>query len=539
MARKKETEPISIKFLLMLTAMIILMLVYATTPNQEKQVKENKKTYEEMLEYNTGEEVSIIKVTNDIQEVPYEDNIQSQYNKEEQVSQPQTIPQFQNQTQEIKNKKLTYNEILDFARGLPSKSVPSVQMVLEKLLEHKGYPPQFLKLVVTGNQNKNNIFVAGFDFTTGVINLSRESVYSLNIEHIIPIIAHEIDHFDKLAQMCKTMGIEDFKRFMYTNGIGVVNEDFWSVASFYAKNKDFDLEKYKAAIERYQDSSKINKISIYSTLYSIGENFRNPLEASAYAVSDYIYDYYGIQQQEGSIESLIKTFNTVDWAIYEKISENPILGNERIAVFDYYFIRTVNEGQPKNQEIFNYCIQRNEGNLTEYWNNLPFFKRGEIDTNEAKILNKVLKNVYTKSQSSLTDSELAKALYYRAKTLLANITTEEDINSIKSAAEAYIKLVNQKKIFQPKEELDMILALLCIESNLYAGPDNKLSLYYVKLPTLLDNIYKPVNKATKFNFIYNNTAFQNIKNSRQENISNPDLLVELLNKNRLKHVNQY
>ena len=44
MVKRNQTEPISIKFLLMLTAMIILMLVYATTPNQEKQVKQNKKS---------------------------------------------------------------------------------------------------------------------------------------------------------------------------------------------------------------------------------------------------------------------------------------------------------------------------------------------------------------------------------------------------------------------------------------------------------------------------------------------------------------
>ena len=45
MARKNETEPISVKFLVMMTAMVLLMLVYATTPNQEKEVKRNNLFY--------------------------------------------------------------------------------------------------------------------------------------------------------------------------------------------------------------------------------------------------------------------------------------------------------------------------------------------------------------------------------------------------------------------------------------------------------------------------------------------------------------
>ena len=546
MAKRNETEPISVKFLVMMTAMVILMLVYATTPNQEKEVLKNKKSYKEMLEYNLpSNQNSIIKINNkyaDLEEDNTTPSINGQtykYSQEEKNS-----VAYSSQKTVEKKPKLPkgsieeYNKILDTVRKLPSKSVPSLQLTLEKFLEYKGYPPQILKIVLTGNSPQSKIFIAAFDFSTGEVRISRDSVYSLSIEHLIPVIAHELDHFDNLAKMCKAMGVDNFKTFMENNGIANVNVDFWSVVSFYANTKNFDLEKFKESIERQKIKNKINKISMYSTLYSLGENFRNPLEESAYAVSDYIYNYYGISQQDGSVELLIKKFNEVDWAIYDKISQNPLLDNERIALFDYYFMKAINKHYPEYNQLYNICLKRDNGNLSMYWNSLPFLKQGELTTNDTKKLYNLLSDVLIQTKYNISDSEIAEALYYRAKTLLANITLPEDIKNIQNTASTYIRFINDKKITQPKAELDMILALLCIESKLYYGDENNLTLYYVKMPYILKETYKPLNKSVQYNFIYNNQEFQNIKNSRQDNIQDANLLVELLNENRLKHINQ-
>ncbi len=547
MARKNETEPISVKFLVMMTAMVLLMLVYATTPNQEKEVKRNKKSYKEMLEYNLpSNQNSRIKVTNKYADmtpentsIPELNNGTYKYSQEKNTSSTLHSPKQAEKVQKTKKGSIEdYNKILDTVRKLPSKSVPSLQITLEKLLEYKGYPPQILKIVLTGSSPQSKIFIAAFDFSTGEIRISRDSVYSLNIEHIIPIIAHELDHFDNLAKMCKAMGIDNFKAFMENNGISNVNVDFWSVVSFYANTKNFDLEKFKSSIERQKIKNKINKISMYSTLYGIGENFRNPLEESAYAVSDYIYNYYGISQQEGSVELLIKKFNEVDWAIYNKISQNPLLSNERIALFDYYFTKAINKYYPEYKQLHEICLKRDNGDLSTYWKSLPFFKQGELTTKDTKKLYDLLSDVLIQTKYNLSDDEIANALYYRAKTLLSNITLPEDIKNIQNSASTYIRFINEKKLSQPKSELYMILTLLCIESKLYYGDENNLSLYYVKMPYVLKDIYKPLNKAVQYNFIYNNKEFQNIKNSRQNNIQDANLLVELLNENRLKHVNQ-
>ena len=78
---------------------------------------------------------------------------------------------------------------------------------------------------------------------------------------------------------------------------------------------------------------------------------------------------------------------------------------------------------------------------------------------------------------------------------------------------------------------------ICITESPCCAPET-LGVNYTSIKYVLKDIYKPLNKAVQYNFIYNNKEFQNIKNSRQNNIQDANLLVELLNENRLKHVNQ-
>ena len=68
----------------------------------------------------------------------------------------------------------------------------------------------------------------------------------------------------------------------------------------------------------------------------------------------------------------------------------------------------------------------------------------------------------------------------------------------------------ENHISKPKEELQMILLLLCIENNLFKNNNTEIqNLYYLKMPEEFKKYYPETTKGQKFHFIYKNTAFIN------------------------------
>lgn len=545
MARKNE-QPISLKFLFFFTAFIIVFLVYATTPDEMKQIKKSK-TFEEMLEYSYKENH---KAEDEQSELPQQTEQAKpvQYNNYKQVYTPKKRTSYVKETQKDEKVLQEYNKLLDKMRKYPAKSINSAENIVKDILKFKGYPEYTIRVVSDEAENmkqktSGSYVAASFNISTGCMHINKVPLYALKIEEIIAIIAHELDHFEKIAQVCKFMGMPEFTKMLNENKMQGLDYEFWNRAQAYANINDFKGEYYKDALLRYISQGSIDLTSSYSDLYKLSEHIRNPLELSAYDVSDNIFEYYNLPNQEGPLRKLIGKFNSLDWAIYNLINQNDLIANERIAIFDYYFMNAIVSSFPKYSESYINCINNKNGDMSEFW--LAFEKDHESFYNknmqlDEKTYNDILnliEKTETLTKQGLTNEAVCSALKYKVNTLLANIVFPNAIKYINSAATDYLKYIKKNNISNSQDELQMILLLICTENNLYTNNIEPMpSLYYIKLPSEIETLYSITGKKQKFNFIYNNAEFKQILQNRKNQdptLTEQTLLSQLLYESRL------
>ncbi|MBE7705445.1 MAG: hypothetical protein E7Z90_06525 [Cyanobacteria bacterium SIG29] len=546
MKKKNEKQPISLRFLFFLSMAIIVLLVYATSPNSLKEIK-NSKTYEEMLEYTR-------KVPT--HEVQKEQKVQT---TRESTTQPKTSYTKQEVKQTpILNKQTgkeeKYKALLDKMQRYSPKSVISAENIVKDILKFKGYPENTIKVITDESENliqktQGSYIAATFNISTGNMHINKTPLYALKIEELIAIISHELDHFEKISQVCKFMGIESFNQTLSQNNMKNINYEFWNNAQKYANIEGFDGNFYKNALIRYINQSSIDLTSSYSDLYRLSEHVRNPLEISAYEISDKVFEYYNIPNEDGPLKKLISQFNTLDWTIYNSLSKNELLKKERIAFFDYYFMNAIISVHPKYKAEFDNCIKNKNGNMTSFWlafekDNEKFYNKNmQLDEATYNNIFKLIKETETKAKLPLTKEIACNAIKYKVNTLLANIVFPNAVKFIESGALNYLQYINKENIKAPKDELQMILILMCIENNFYKKTTLEIpSLYYIKLPKEIETLYNISNKNRRFHFIYNNQEFINLLQQEKRinsNITEQILLQKLLYETRLNDRNQY
>ncbi len=542
MARKKD-QPISLTFVILSVAFIIGVLVYVTSPNEIKEIQKSK-TFEEMLEYSN----------NDYNSHSASESIRNRLEREEDENTKKYQAQKQTKTYQVKqepkevkttinytstNTKTNYQDdpnfykLLDSFKTYTPMSVTSAENMVKKILKYKGYPEYILTVKINEGENlkqktQGSYIAAYFNFQTGEMHLNKAPLYQLKIEEIVAIIAHELDHFDKVAQVCKSMGTDAFVKMLNDNNMRDVNYTFWNNAQAKANIDDFDAKYYRDALVRYINQGTIDLVSSYSDLYRLSEHMRNPLELSAYEVSDFIFDYYHIKTIEGPIKKLVKKFNSLDWTIYNLISKNEILSDERIAIFDYFFIQAIADSNPKYKAAYLDCVQNRNGNMTNFWlaferDHQSFYnKNTQMDTTTYNSIMSLLDTTEKYAQRGIGTENICDALKFKVNTLYANLVFPNAVKYMKAAANDYIAFINKNKISKPKEELQMILLLLCIENNLFKNNNTEIqNLYYLKMPEEFKKYYPETTKGQKFHFIYKNTAFINMFNSRKA--TNPSL----------------
>ena len=557
MARKKD-QPISLKFIIISVAFIIGVLVYLTTPNEMKEIRKSK-TFEESLEYRN----------NDYESHSVSESIRNRLEREEAETARnfQQKQQYQNQRRHVQNetnKRITYiaqktkvdyqedenfYNLLDNLKTYPQKSVSSAENIVRKILKYKGYPEYILTVKINEEDNlkqktQGSYIAALFNIQTGEMHINKVPLYQLKTEEVVAIIAHELDHFDKIAQICKSMGTDAFIKMLNDNNMKDVNYTFWNNAQAKANIDGFDSQFYKDALIRYINQGTIDLVSSYSDLYRLSEHMRNPLEISAYEVSDFIFDYYNIQTIEGPIKKLVKRFNSLDWTIYNLISKNEILKDERIAIFDYFFMQAIAESDSKYKTAYNDCVQNRNGNMTNFWlafekDHQSFYnKNAQMDNQTYNNIMYLLDKTEQLAQSGLNTNGICDALKFKVNTLYANLVFPNAVKYMTQAANDYVAYINKNKISKPEDELEMILLLICIENKLFKNTGEEMkNLYYIQVPETLKEYYPEKNKSQKFHFIYHNSAFINILNERKE--SNPSLTEQTLLSDLLNEIRPF
>ena len=533
--RRKKTNKISLKFIFFLLVILSVIVFYISQPSDNKKINKSK-TFEEMLEYSNTNSTSKIKEQED-------NRISEDYEKENKVrtsKQIQYIPQKQIEQANYTTAN-NYDRLLDSLSEYPAKSISSATNIVNKLLVYKGYPQNCLRVVSSDidqskSKTEGSYQVANFDFSSGNMYISSKMLYELDTKVLIAIIAHELDHFDKLVKVCKYMGLQQFKQLLEDNKIKNIDVSFWSRASMYANLKDFNGEYYQKALTRFITQNDLELTSSYSDFYRLSENIRNPLEISAYAESDYVYRHFNIPIEEGPMKILIKKFNDVDWGIYNTISQNPLIKEERIAIFDYFFLEAIITRFPDLQSIYNECRLQKNGDLTAFWyafeNNVrSFYQKGEMDKETYNKMLNILTITESKIRQGITDEEIATALKYKINTLFSNLVYPNALKNLEKTTINYLKYIKEKNINDAAQELKCILILINMENEITTtNPESKTSLYYINIPESLTKIYKVADKRQMFINIYNNPAF---KSTLEQNQTEQKHLEKLLAQNKL------
>ena len=547
MSKKKE-QPISKKFIFFLIFMFCFGLYYVLRDDKIENIKNNQ-TYNEQLEYHD----EIYDVRKQRLEREQEEALSKKKAPEEGemkirqsrhlVAQKTTTPQTDIQVLPSTSNK--YERLLDSLKSSPYQSTYYINIIVDELLTFKGYPQGSIKVKKAGiNQSRAKVqgsyLVANFDIPTGTLNIEESILSQLPATTIIAVLAHELDHFDKLASTCRYMGVEQFEALLNRNNIRNVDTTFWRIASTFGKTKGFNGEHYKQALERFISQNKLSPIGAYSDFYKLAENLRNPLEISAYEQSDFVYKYYGITVQEGPTQKLVKEFNDIDWLIHNKIGTNKLLQGERIAIFDYLYANALMEQLPELRTTYKSCIDTKDGDLTAFWNAYKlrlknfYENNGQLNANEFTTLMSIMNSTKTKAKVNLSVEDYAKALENKINTIKNLVLSEEEVKNLKQTSENYIKLLGNNNIENPKQYLNCMLILICIENNLNKHNMNEtFSLYYLNFPKIQNDrpsIDKEKSKKQQIIELYNNPSF---KAEKPAYMSEQEYLVELINKNRL------
>ena len=531
---KKDNQRISIKFVLFLIISITGIIIYCLQPTKENQIKDL--SYEELLEksHRTVSRTTYIP-----------EQVQTVQNNTNQIQSNEII---NNITEESERKPTNYkqdenfNKLLEELKLYPSKSSSSAKIVTERLLKYLGYNGYEIKVNINNLSDKSKkpegIVVAGnFNIKTGQLNLNQELLTKLDITELTAIIAHELDHFDKIAKICKSMGTENFFKFTKDNNFEITNKDFWIKSSQKADITDFDNTLYQDALKRFIKQNQLETTSIYADLYAISEAVRNPLEISAYELSDYILMYYNIKPQESFTQKLANQFNKVDWEIYNITQRENQLTNDRIAIFDYVLMKAIIQNNKKYSNIVNNCINKN-GDLTPFREEFKNDNKGIFDKNTPgteesykniiSILNE-MENILGKGLSNQDKAEALKLYIY---TLKSNMEYNNSFTQLTNSIKDYLTYTKENKIENPKDTLKMYLILICLENKLNKDTNKeKIKLYYLKIPQLLEDSSLNNKKSKKYKFIYENSEFiKELNKSKQSdtNITEQKLLNEML-----------
>ena len=275
----------------------------------------------------------------------------------------------------------------------------------------------------------------------------------------------------------------------------------------------------------------------------ISARTQNPIEIIAFNVSDYISDYYKLPKDEGMLRNITNEFNKLDWQVYKISKKNKNLENERIAIYDYLIMKALIKSKNKYKIAYEYCTKDGKGDLSQFWRTFKNENKSLYNTNlrmDKETYNNViniLQEAQKEGEKELSPKEITEALKYKTYTQLSNLLYNNSMKQLATSAIDLLEYGKENNTLSSKDELKLIFILICIKNKIYSNAEEKLnSLYYLKLPTSIEKIYKPKNKNQKYNCIYNNPEFKRIlqeKKTQNPRITEQELLLNMLEENRL------
>ncbi len=292
-----------------------------------------------------------------------------------------------------------------------------IQKITSIFLEGMGYPSDLIKVEYYTNNGANfegDVQAGTFMPSNGKLSISQKFKDFADIRIVIGVVRHELDHFDKFAKLCKSIGVDNFQKIYGGN----IDREFWESASAYADTTGFDKNKYRKATAALNEYSDIT--SFYQVFVEKSNDVRNPFELTAYAFSDYVNSHYKIKDEnDTNVKKVAKVFNQADWQIYRIASKNKYLTRSRSAIFDYYFLRAMMSYNPSLQSSYQNAVKN--GNITGFWEECEKIADGlknnvlSVDTTDKLI--KILNTMNLAMNEEVTNKEINGILQLKYITL--------------------------------------------------------------------------------------------------------------------------
>ena len=537
--KNPNDKAVSLKFIIAVSAVITALIFYISYPDGTDGEK-GKKSFSEQLEYNSSPQTAGV---NAVQNYTKKRNKNSSSYEQTAGETAADAPKTPKALTPYSRQKV-YNQILDELAEYPSQSEFTTITAVKKLLAFKGYPENILKVSFSNTgkktvQTSDSYMFADFDFLTGTLCISRNLLRAFDTNTVLAVLAHELDYFDKLAKIRKIAGAEEFANIFAGSGAGRLDEKFWESAAFYAETDNFIFDLYTNGLKKHLSESSLDTPNFYGYFYRLSENTLNPLEISAYKESDYVYKHFNMPAAKNDAERISDIFSTIDSNLDRLLMNLDIQRHEKAAFFEYFFMEAIAENMPEFKQEYARCIENKNGDLSSFRQkfkskNEELYKRGIITRQTLEDILKILNSVNEKVQQGLTPVKTAEVLQYKFNTLKSGLESGGAEQDLRITALDYLKYIKNKNIENPGQELNAILAVICIDNQLYKNTsDKEISLYDLELADELVNLYGNgnMNKKRRFVFVYNNPAFQ-AENFQDENNEGRNF-IELLNRSRL------
>lgn len=193
--------------------------------------------------------------------------------------------------------------------------------IKNRMLTTMGYERPELVSIVKDNKITHTY---AFDYCSGRIYINEQKAQLINMEEKIALLRHELDHFDRGAQIVKSKGVDELESALrkYFKSNIHVDKNFWEQAKINANTDSFDAEKY---LRLWKNPPAINPHIDYRTNFGQAKFMQlqcmGELEASAYSKERAVLKAFGVNSTVAP-DVYITQFNRIlDLMKKQKLSE--------------------------------------------------------------------------------------------------------------------------------------------------------------------------------------------------------------------------
>lgn len=212
-------------------------------------------------------------------------------------------------------------EVVNQIKKIKGSTLEVAEQSRNIFLKEKGFNPELVKVrYATEAEVAFQEYGMAFEPLSGMLLVAPN--YKANNLLTSSVIWHELDHFQLFADLCKSMGVNNFRKMMlkkYPQATAeMFNTEFWYKAIQNAKVlSPAEVTKYTKAFKEYKLPELLNDNVLTRIKY-----FGNPLETRAYDIQASIGKSLGLNAKDLTEATVMSRISRRMCAAIEKIEQN-------------------------------------------------------------------------------------------------------------------------------------------------------------------------------------------------------------------------